>query len=81
VLHWAPLVLSNNQSGVLRNMDFLLLELLRSFLCIHEMWGRLEHAYDVPERTGKGDAIAGVRIPFIAIGSSSSSAGETVSSD
>jgi hypothetical protein len=41
----------------------------------------LKQAHDVPERTGKGDAIAGVTIPFISIGSSSSSSGEIVSSD
>jgi hypothetical protein len=37
--------------------------------------------YDLPERTGKGDAIEGVTSPFIAIGSSSSSSGDMVSSD
>ena len=41
----------------------------------------LKQAHDVPERTGKGDAIAGVAKPFIAIGFSSSSSGEIVSSD
>jgi len=41
-----------------------------------------KQAHDVPERTGRGDAIAGVVMPFIAIiGSSSSSSGEMVSSD
>lgn len=35
----------------------------------------------VPDRTGNGDAIAGVANPFVAIGSSSSSSGDIVSSD
>lgn len=41
----------------------------------------LTQAHDVPERTGKGDVIADVVIPFISIGSSFSSSGEIVSSD
>lgn len=36
---------------------------------------------DVPDRTGNGDAIAGVANPFTAMGSSSSSSGDIVSSD
>lgn len=41
----------------------------------------LGRAHDVPERTGRGDAIDGVATPSNAIGSSSSSSGEIVSSD
>lgn len=41
----------------------------------------LKQMHDVPERTGNGDAIAGVDIPLSPVGSSSSSSGETISSD
>jgi hypothetical protein len=41
----------------------------------------MKQSYDIPERTGKGDGIAGVTSSFIAIESSSSSSGNIVSSD
>jgi hypothetical protein len=41
----------------------------------------IKQLYDVPERTGKGDAMRGVMSPFVAGESSSSSSGNIVSSD